>query len=184
MKRCLLTHVPPFRRRNPNWVERAGESSDFFWKLHKCIVFSFLCQFYITIYSLNCLFLIYTKWLWFKPKQTEKAELPNWLILKVIQKPDLFVPPRENRSWNSMITMFNLYMMRTQYVWSTNTKAPVSPQVIAAENPLITIMEFPKKNWGYLGNCNLRTQSSLLKASLIIDIWWFRETSLKIEINK
>ena len=165
------------------WKEQ-GRSPIFLKNSQVHSFFLFVFQFQITIYSRNCLFLIYTKWLWFKPKQTEKAKPPNWLIVKVIQKPDLFVPPRENRSWNSKITMFNLYMVRTQYVWSTNTKARVSPKVIAAENSLITIMEFPKKNWGYLGNCNLRTQSSLLKASLIIDIWWFREKSLKIEINK
>ena len=109
------------------WKEQ-GRSPIFLKNSQVHSFFLFVFQFQITIYSRNCLFLIYTKWLWFKPKQTEKAELPIWLIVKVIQKSDLFVPPRENRSWNPKITMFNLYMMRTQYVWSTNTKARVSPK--------------------------------------------------------
>ena len=77
------------------WKEQ-GRSPIFLKNSQVHSFFLFVFQFQITIYSRNCLFLIYTKWLWFKPKQTEKAELPNWLILKVIQKPDLFVPPREN----------------------------------------------------------------------------------------
>ena len=77
-------------------------------------------------------------------------------------------------SKQKIITMLNSYMAhtrQTQYVWwFRNTKSRVSAQIVAAEDPLITIMELERD---ILEICQLKRQSStqtMLHFNLINDL--------------